>query len=206
MVEKSSRRPLESDSGTKEREKSSRSCRFETPFLDIFREKMEIAMPIRPASPLVAALLSLVAVSAMAAPSVATDFSKMRSGPGAKWPVIAEIPAGAKVQLDNCGPGWKRDWCQVHYKGKMGFVPANTLEPTARNVVVAPLVTRDITAVRSGPGNKWNVIGKIPPGRKVAASACQKGWMTSWCRVTYEGKSGYVDRNFLKRKGAVFAR
>jgi uncharacterized protein YgiM (DUF1202 family) len=30
--------------------------------------------------------------------------------------------------------------------------------------------------------------------------------MTSWCRVTYEGKSGYVDRNFLKRKGAVFAR
>jgi uncharacterized protein YraI len=165
----------------------------------------EIAMQIRPVSPLVAAFL-LVAVSAAAAPRIATDVSDMRSGPGAKWPVIAQIPAGAKVRLDNCGPGWKRDWCQVHFKGKMGFVPANTLAPTSRSVVVAPLVTRDITAVRSGPGNKWKAIATIPPGRKVAASSCQQGWANRWCKVTYEGKSGYVDGNFLKRKGAVFAR
>lgn len=163
-------------------------------------------MQIRLGSPLLAAVLVFGAASAMAAPRIATDVSDMRSGPGARWPVIAQIPAGAKIRLDNCGPGWKRDWCQVHYKGKMGFVPANTLAPTAKNVVVAPLVTRDITAVRSGPGDKWKVVAKIPPGRQVAASACQKGWTTSWCRVTYEGKSGYVDRNFLKRKGAVFAR
>lgn len=163
-------------------------------------------MQIRLASALVAALLSLVAASALAAPRIATDVSNMRSGPGAKWPVVAQIPAGAKVQLDNCGPGWKRDWCQVHYKGRLGFVPANTLAPTSNSVVVAPLVTRDITAVRSGPGNSWKVVAKIPPGQKVAASACQQGWKTGWCKVTYEGKSGYVDRNYLKRKGAVFAR
>jgi uncharacterized protein YraI len=164
-------------------------------------------MQIRLVSPLVAALFSLVAAaSAAAAPRFAVDVSNMRSGPGAKWPVTAQIPAGAKVELDNCGPGWKRDWCQVHYKGKLGFVPANTLAPTSSSVVVAPLVTRDTTAVRSGPGAKWKAIAKIPPGQKVASSGCQKGWSTSWCKVTYEGKSGYVDRNYLKRKGAVFER
>ncbi|MBY6242448.1 SH3 domain-containing protein [Methylosinus sp. Sm6] len=163
-------------------------------------------MQIRLASPLLAAFFVLVAAMASAAPRIATDFSNMRSGPGAKWPVVAQIPAGAKVQLDNCGPGWKRDWCQVHFKGKRGFVPANTLAPTSSSVVVAPLVTRDITALRSGPGNKWKAIAQIPPGQKIAASGCQQGWMSRWCKVTYEGKSGYVDRNYLKRKGAVFAR
>ncbi|WP_159728085.1 SH3 domain-containing protein [Methylosinus sp. Ce-a6] len=163
-------------------------------------------MKFRPGSSLLAAALTFCAASAMAAPRYATDFSNMRSGPGARWPVIAQIPAGAKIQLDNCGPGWKRDWCQIRYKGKRGFVAANTLSPTAKNVVIAPLVTRDITAVRSGPGDSWKVVAKIPSGRKVVSSGCQKGWMTSWCKVAYEGKSGYVDRNYLKRKGAVFAR
>jgi len=163
-------------------------------------------MQLRLGSPLLAAALSLCAATAMAASTVATDFSNMRSGPGARWPVIAQIPAGAKIQLDNCGPGWKHDWCQIHYKGKRGFVAANTLEPTMKNVIVAPLVTRDITAVRSGPGASWKVVTKIPPGQKVASSGCQTGWKTSWCKVTFEGKSGYVDRNYLKRKGAVFAR
>jgi len=163
-------------------------------------------MQFRPGPSPLAAALTFCAASAMAAPRIATDFSNMRSGPGARWPVIAQIPAGAKIQLDNCGPGWKHDWCQIHYKGKRGFVAANTLSPTAKNVVVAPLVTRDITAVRSGPGDSWKVVAKIPPGQKVVSSGCQKGWMTSWCKVAYEGKSGYVDRNYLKRKGAVFAR
>lgn len=163
-------------------------------------------MKFRLGSSLLVATLTLHAASSVAASRIATDFSDMRSGPGASWPVIAQIPAGAKIQLDNCGPGWKNDWCQIRYKGKRGFVAANTLEPTSKNVIVAPLVTRDITAVRSGPGDKWNVVAKIPPGRKVVSSGCQKGWATSWCKVTYEGKSGYVDRNYLKRKGAVFAR
>ncbi|CAN2532326.1 hypothetical+protein [Methylocapsa aurea] len=164
-------------------------------------------MKLRPGSPLLAAAaLTLCAATASAAPRIATDISNMRSGPGARWPVIAQIPAGAKIQLDNCGPGWKHDWCQIHYKGKRGFVAANTLEPTMKTVVVAPLVTRATTAVRSGPGESWKVVTKIPAGRKVVSSDCQKGWMTSWCKVAYEGKSGYVNRNYLKRKGAVFAR
>jgi uncharacterized protein YraI len=163
-------------------------------------------MKFRLGSSLLVATLTLHAASSVAASRISTDFSDMRSGPGASWPVIAQIPSGAKIQLDNCGPGWKNDWCQIRYKGKRGFVAANTLAPTSKNVIVAPLVTRDITAVRSGPGDKWNVVTKIPPGRKVVSSGCQKGWATSWCKVTYEGKSGYVDRNYLKRKGAVFAR
>lgn len=162
-------------------------------------------MQVKLCSLLVAAALGVCATTAFALPRVATDFANLRSGPGAKWPVIAQIPAGAKLDVVNCGPGWKRDWCNVRYGGKKGFVAAATLAPTGKSIIVAPLVTRDIAKVRSGPGGNWKVIAKIPPGTKVASSGCSNGWMNKWCKVQYEGKSGYVDRAFLKRRGAVFA-
>lgn len=156
---------------------------------------------------LVAASLTVCAGSAVALPRAVTDIANLRSGPGAKWPVIAQIPAQAHVTVLNCGPGWKRAWCHVRYGTKKGFVAAATLAPSSsgRSVIVAPLVTRDITKVRSGPGGNWKVIATIPPQTKVNVSGCSRGWMNKWCKVRYEGKSGYVDRSFLKRRGALFS-
>lgn len=164
-------------------------------------------MQTRLCSLLVAASMSFCSGSALALPRVVTDFANLRSGPGAKWPVIAQIPAEAKVNVLNCGPGWKRDWCHVRYGTKKGYVAAATLAPSksGRSVIVAPLVTRDITKLRSGPGADWKAVATIPPGTQVNTSGCSRGWLNKWCKVRYEGKSGYVDGSFLKRRGAVFA-
>ena len=37
------------------------------------------------------------------------------SGPGSTYPVVAQIPAGAHVDVMNCYGGWNQGWCQVHY-------------------------------------------------------------------------------------------
>jgi uncharacterized protein YraI len=156
---------------------------------------------------LAAAALAASTRLASARPLAVSDPANLRSGPGAKWPVIAQIPAGAKVNVINCGPGWKRDWCHIRYGQKKGYVAAATLAPSksGRSVIVAPLVTRDITKLRSGPGEKWKAIATIPPQTRVDASGCSQGWLYKWCKVRYEGKSGYVNGAYLKRKGALFA-
>lgn len=154
---------------------------------------------------LVAVSAGVCAPSALAGARAVTDAADLRSGPGAKWPVIAQIPANAKVDLLNCGPGWSHPWCHVRYGGKKGFVAATTLAPGAsgRSVIVAPLVTRDNTKVRKGPGGSWKVLATIPPQTVVNVSGCSSGWTNKWCKVRYEGKSGYVDGAYLKRRNAV---
>lgn len=162
-------------------------------------------MQARLVSLMAAATLAVSTGVAAARPLVMSDVADLRSGPGRKWPVIAQIPAQAKVTLINCGPGWRRDWCHVRFGQKKGYVAAATLAPTGRSVIVAPLVTRDIANLRSGPGADWSVIATIPPETKVNSSGCPRGWYNKWCKVRYEGKSGYVNRALLKRAGAVFA-
>jgi uncharacterized protein YraI len=153
-----------------------------------------------------ATLLGSVGAAAAATRPVASD-TNLYYGPGKKWGVIAQIPAQAHVTVINCGPGWKRDWCHVRYGKKKGYVAAATLAPSAsgRSVMVAPLVTTDITNLRSGPGAKWQVIATIPPETSVNVSSCFSGWMGKWCKVTYADKTGFVNRALLKRAGALFA-
>jgi uncharacterized protein YraI len=156
---------------------------------------------------LTAATLAGSIASAAARPTAVTDAANLRQGPGHRWPVIAIIPSDAQVDVLNCGPGWHRAWCHVRYEKFKGYVAAATLAPSAsgRSVIVAPLVTRDITNVRKGPGTKWSTVATIPPGTQVASTGCIKGWGGGWCRVRYEGKNGYVRESMLKRRGALFS-
>jgi uncharacterized protein YraI len=152
------------------------------------------------------AAVSAALVSFAASASPVTSPANMRSGPGPKWPVIVQIPAGADVDVVNCGPGWKHDWCHVKFQGNDGFVAAYTLAPAGNNVVVAPVVTTDLANVRKGPGTHWPVIGVLQPGTVVNVSSCSRGWLFGWCRIHYEGNYGFVNSVLLKRQGALFAR
>ena len=130
----------------------------------------------------------------------------MRQGPGMKWPVIAEIPVGADVDFVNCGPGWKHNWCHVKYNGFDGYVNANTLAPSAsgNNVAIAPIVTADAAYMRKGPGTNWPVVGILTPGSEVSVSQCINGWLSGWCRVSFDGSDGWIHGSLLKRQGALF--
>lgn len=155
------------------------------------------------------ALLRLAAVGAtfMAGAALAapvTSPANVRSGPSSKWPVVAVIPAGADVQLLNCGGGWKRDWCQVSYGQITGYVAAGVLAPSGNKVIVAPVVTTELANLYKGPGVKYPVITAVPGGSRVNKGGCVAGWQTRWCQVNYDGKVGYMMEGLLEREDALF--
>jgi uncharacterized protein YraI len=129
----------------------------------------------------------------------------VHGGPGPKWPVIAQIPAGADVNVVTCGQGWKSAWCQVEYGDAKGFVRAGVLAPSGRNdVIVAPVETNDLANLRRGPGPRWVSLAAIPPYTPVDLHYCSHGWRGDWCKVSYEGKVGFVHGSLLERRGALF--
>ncbi|WP_442753790.1 SH3 domain-containing protein [Methylocystis sp. JAN1] len=146
---------------------------------------------------------AVTAGAALAAP--VTSPANVRSGPSAKWPVIAVIPAGADVRVLNCGGGWKRDWCRVAYGQTKGYVAAGVLAPSgANNVVVAPVVTTELANIYKGPGVNYPVVAVAPGGATVNKGGCVPGWQTHWCQVNYNGKVGYMMENLLEREGSLF--
>lgn len=129
----------------------------------------------------------------------------MRSGPNAKLPAIAVIPAGADVQVMNCYGGWRRDWCQVNYNGVTGFVSAGVLAASGKSdVIVAPVVTNELGNMYKGPGTNYKVIMAVPGGATVNKGTCVAGWQTNWCQVHYNGRVGYMMEGLLSRQGAFF--
>jgi uncharacterized protein YraI len=68
---------------------------------------------------MVAAALALSAAAAEAAPGRATGAVNMRTGPGTGYARITTIPAGARIQVYDCG-----SWCRVTYAGRSGWVSA----------------------------------------------------------------------------------
>ncbi|BDV34350.1 SH3 domain-containing protein [Methylocystis iwaonis] len=151
---------------------------------------------------LAAISLSLVAGAASAAP--VTSPVNVRSGPSPKWPVIATIPAGADVQVLQCGGGWKRDWCKVSFGQISGYIAAGVLAPSGNNVEIAPVVTSELANLYKGPGMKYKVIGAVPGGSRVNKGACYAGWQANWCQVNYNGTVGYMMESLLQREGALF--
>jgi len=132
--------------------------------------------------------------------------AKVRTGPGAEWPVIAEIGAGADVRVLGCYSGWEGGWCQVRYHKVKGYVDAGQLAPSGTsNVIVAPVVTTDHANLRQGPGTNWPSLAVIPASTPVDVAHCTQGWLFGWCKVTYEGQTGYVNSVLLQRQGAVYA-
>lgn len=145
----------------------------------------------------------MAAGSAFAKPL--TSPTTVFSGPGAAWPVIAQIPAGADVTVLNCYAGWRQGWCQVRYGKVKGFVRGATLAPAGGNkVAIGPVVTKYAIHVRTGPGRKWPVAGIVNQGATVNKGSCVSSWAGHWCRVSAGGVSGYAPQWELKRAGAIF--
>lgn len=55
-----------------------------------------------------------------------TGSVNLRTGPGTNYPRIVTIPAGARIQVNNCS-----SWCSVRYGGMRGFVSASYVSGTA---------------------------------------------------------------------------
>ena len=152
-----------------------------------------------------AAIAATVAGMSAASANPLASPATVRSGPGIQWPTIAQIPAGADVKVQGCYAGWQGGWCQVRYGKLNGYVDIATLAPSGENnVIVAPIVTNDLVNLRKGPGSNWPTLAVIPSNTPVDVAYCSQGWLYGWCKVTYEGRTGFVNGLLLQRQGALF--
>ncbi|WP_158497322.1 SH3 domain-containing protein [Methylocystis sp. ATCC 49242] len=130
----------------------------------------------------------------------------VRSGPGIQWPAIAKIPAGVDVNVSGCYSGWQGGWCAVQWKKVKGYVQVGALAPSGANdVIVAPIVTIDNVNLRKGPGTNWPSLAVVPSGEKVDVAYCSQGWLYGWCKISYEGQTGFVNGLVLRRQNAPYA-
>ena len=143
---------------------------------------------------LAAATVGLVAflVQDIAQAATAQSPAVLRSGPGTSWRKIGQIPAGADVEVLSCNPGWRHSWCQIRFGSKTGWVNAPALGTSGSQVVVAPVVTTDAASLKRRASMFSSVITVIPGGKKVDVLRCRSGLGRGWCRVSYQGKTGFV--------------
>jgi uncharacterized protein YraI len=146
----------------------------------------------------------LAAAAALAASpgaySASVSAANLRSGPGPAWPVKGSIPAGTKVVVLNCGPGWSYSWCHVQAGRIKGYIHASALTPSGRkNVMVAPVVTTSAADLHRSPSLFSSVVAVVPAGAAVNLIRCKKGG--GWCQVGYGRRTGYVRGGLLARKG-----
>jgi len=132
----------------------------------------------------------------------ATEFASpvsVRSGPGAKWPVVATIPAGVDVQVLSCATGWRWRYCQVQAGDVKGWVKEVALGRSGGQVDVAGVVTNDATDLHKSARIFSRVITTIPAGAPVSVLHCTSGLGSGWCKVAYGGAVGFVRGGLLAR-------
>jgi uncharacterized protein YraI len=60
---------------------------------------------------------------AAASPTRVTSKVNLRLGPGTNYGVLASIPGGSTVDVENCAG----EWCTVHWRGRTGYAIARNL-------------------------------------------------------------------------------
>src|SRR6266540_3460800 len=70
-----------------------------------------------------AALLTFSAGLAAAAPASVERSTKMRSGPGPKYRVVATLPRGSVIDVGDCAGAW----CESSWRGRHGYVVRTSL-------------------------------------------------------------------------------
>ena len=150
----------------------------------------------------------LADLNAQIRPYVTVESTKVRTGPGAQFRAIADIPRNAKVQV----VGKDGDWVLiVSKKGnapgyiEMASVQPGTSEeqesspPPEETKVEGKYETVVNTQVRSGPGLQHSVVAQVKKGTKLNVVNKENGWLK------VESKSGkppgYVDASLARPVG-----
>ena len=75
-----------------------------------------------------AALMALLATSALADPAYVKSTVHLRSGAGTSNESLGKIPAGSLVDASKCAEGW----CEIEWQGKKGFSIATAIDLSGR--------------------------------------------------------------------------
>ena len=137
--------------------------------------------------------------------NTANDALNLRQSPSTASTVLRSIPRGATVELLETGA----EWCRVRYLGVSGYVAARYLAmngqtnepPTVSETATVSTASGGLN-LRETPSTGARVIVSIPNGATVGV--LERG--DPWCRVIWNGQTGYVMTQYLTLAGAPMNR
>ena len=136
---------------------------------------------------LAAALICASTVSVVAAEfvSVIKDGVNLRSGPETKYEVLFQLPKGYPLKVE----AHKGKWMKVSdYEKDKGWIYASLVSQT-RYVIVKVKEGN----VRSGPGTKYDKVGKVVRD-VILKSTERKG---DWIKVTHPQLTGWLHKQLV---------
>ncbi|MFC1827130.1 SH3 domain-containing protein [Thermodesulfobacteriota bacterium] len=123
--------------------------------------------------------------------SVAGEKVNLRKGPSTQDPIIWELGKGFPLKVI----GSKGSWLKVSdFEDDVGWVYKNLVSRKPHLVVKTNKNTRVRVNIRSGPGTKYEIVGKAEYG--VVFETLERG--TGWVKVKHEkGLTGWIKRSLL---------
>jgi N-acetylmuramoyl-L-alanine amidase len=135
-------------------------------------------------------------------PYTTTDDVKVRSGPGTRYKIIAEIKSGMKVNVAGRESGWLR---VVSKKGNPpGYIDERFAKPATGSSAqaTAPAQGTYITIadayVRESPGLHYKAVAKIEKGKEVNVVGGEGDWLK--VRSLHGRPPGYIEKRYAERR------
>jgi uncharacterized protein YgiM (DUF1202 family) len=122
----------------------------------------------------------------------------VRSGPGTGHAVIGNLSHGAKITVTD----ENKEWYKLTFDGKTGYVSkawtkadnTQTTSTVPQSKTVYVNTPGSTLNVRSGPGTTYPTLGNLKHGEKITVTEEN----SSWYKLTYDGKTGYVNKSYVK--------
>jgi SH3-like domain-containing protein len=123
--------------------------------------------------------------------SVGGEKVNLRKGPSTKYPIIWELGKGFPLRVLET----KGNWIKVSdFESDVGWIYKNLVSKKPHLIVQTNKVSRARINIRSGPGTKYEIVGKAEYG--VVFETLKRG--DGWVKVRHEkGLTGWVKRNLL---------
>lgn len=132
---------------------------------------------------------------------ITTQDVKVRSGPGTRHKIIAEIKAQTNVHVAGKEAGWLR---VVSTQGRPpGYIDqrfAKPLDPSTVSTrpVKGIYITTAEVSVREKPGLDYKAVARIEKGTRVTVVGAEGAWLKVESR--HGNPPGYIEARFAKRE------
>ena len=128
----------------------------------------------------------------------ATTSVNVRSGPGTKYSIVGGLNRSDMVKRT----GESGKWIRVAYNGIEGYVYGKYLSDTDLDTLPVYPILKTVK-VRSSPGRKYKIIGKIKKGTMKPVKSITTVNGKEWLEVFCDGKWGYISAEVADKKLAT---
>lgn len=134
---------------------------------------------------------------------IVTANLNMRSGPSTSYRIVKTLPKGSEVEVISTS----NNWSKIRFNGSTGYVSneylsninsdTNTNNNVNNDANISTTVTKYVNVsslnVRSGPSTSYSILGSLKLNEQVEVIES----MSSWSKINYKGKVGYVSTEYL---------